>query len=360
MILNKFKNKKQKGSFLIELMIGIFMSGVTVLAVITLYAEFDKQKREITQSGQAIANASLSLYPIQQNIKMAGYSVNTDLAETKCANILAYDKNNNPANYTITPSLHPIQIISSGVNTSSDQIIISFGKTSRTTGVIGTRGVLDKDNNGNNANWQLVSNTGFNIGDMTLAYDIANPGTCYIQQITDVNNTKIVIHNAGQSDKNPPGGLGVATPAGTGRLLTVDVDAISKRMVYEVANNQLLQTDQIYGTGLPIVLGDNIVLMKAQLGVDSNNDKSITSDEWLDQIVSDTDPKYNLIRGVRVALLARSPLKEMRATCSYTTNSEFNWAGGTMDISTLPDWQCYKYKMLETTIPLKNLIWPNS
>jgi type IV pilus assembly protein PilW len=33
------------------------------------------------------------------------------------------------------------------------------------------------------------------------------------------------------------------------------------------------------------------------------------------------------------------------------------WSGGTFLISTDPNWMCYRYRVFETTVPLRNMIW---
>jgi type IV pilus assembly protein PilW len=36
------------------------------------------------------------------------------------------------------------------------------------------------------------------------------------------------------------------------------------------------------------------------------------------------------------------------------------WSGGTFDLSADPNWQCYRYRVFETTVPLRNWIWKSS
>ena len=71
------KRNKQKGSFILELMIGLFMSLITILGVMTIYSQFEGQKRTTTQAGQTIGNVALSLFPIQQFGRMSGFGFNS-------------------------------------------------------------------------------------------------------------------------------------------------------------------------------------------------------------------------------------------------------------------------------------------
>ena len=68
------------------------------------------------------------------------------------------------------------------------------------------------------------------------------------------------------------------------------------------------------------------------------------------------------IRAVRIAVVARSAHRERPkvagGACDATPAAPSTWAGGpALDLSADPDWQCYRYKTLLLTIPLKNLIF---
>jgi type IV pilus assembly protein PilW len=77
---------------------------------------------------------------------------------------------------------------------------------------------------------------------------------------------------------------------------------------------------------------------------------------------------------VRVAVVARSaqpekPAAGLGAPCDTTTVAP-TWSGNTgiarsFDLSTIPlpagvTWQCYRYRVFETTVPLRNWIWKSS
>ena len=114
--------------------------------------------------------------------------------------------------------------------------------------------------------------------------------------------------------------------------------------------------------GTFVVIADGIVLMKAEYGTDANSDGVVDSTEW-----SFSAPASPLqVLAVRMAIVARSaqPEKPNPATgvCATTTISP-TWAGGTLDLSgnrglaASDDWKCYRYKVFQTTVPLRNVIW---
>jgi type IV pilus assembly protein PilW len=149
------------------------------------------------------------------------------------------------------------------------------------------------------------------------------------------------------------------------------------------ASNSLTVTATFTGknVGAPLTnpVADNIVHMRALYGVDDgvgdasvtikNGGVNVAGDGLVDRFVDaatfnalPTPPWQSLI-AVRVAIVARSALSE-KATgaggaCETTTASP-TWSGGTFDLSADPNWQCYRYRVFETTVPLRNWIWKSS
>jgi type IV pilus assembly protein PilW len=155
------------------------------------------------------------------------------------------------------------------------------------------------------------------------------------------------------------------------------------------ANGNLLLADAAAGTQ---AVASDIVTIKAQYGFDDApgswpptganapqvrqwSDTVIDADH--DGVVGDGGDMQRMV-AVRVAMVARSPLKEKpnpatnqcditisTATTSRPANAP-SWVGGAIDVSknsdgsANPDWQCYRYKTFEDTIPLRNLIWRNN
>jgi len=40
-----------------------------------------------------------------------------------------------------------------------------------------------------------------------------------------------------------------------------------------------------------------------------------------------------------------------------TTTVKPTWGGGTAFVINTPNWGCYHYRVFETTIPMRNVIW---
>ena len=142
-------------------------------------------------------------------------------------------------------------------------------------------------------------------------------------------------------------------------------------------------------------LASNIVNMQVQYGVDTGNpmgtiqancktnpvpgipamaatDADAVVDAWVDatgQWVNNgtTLPALSdlrRIRAVRIGLVARSGVKEAGTACATTTTAPvIHWDSGpnmTPDLSADADWQCYRYKVFQTTIPVRNALWSST
>lgn len=352
-------HKKQRGSFLIELMIGLFMSLLSVLGVMTIYAQFEGQKRTTTQMSQTVSMGALAMFPIQHFGKMAGFGIN-DSTLLGCK-ILAYNDTTGTS-YDFTMS--PVLITSSGSNSVADKIDFLIGDSDSFFAPVRITQQMPNPS----AVFKVDSRFGFREGDLVIA---AEPGKdCTLAQVSNLprnaGQTDNVIHNSGNytdpitgtpkpTTYNKPGGLGVSYGT-NGKLF--NLGAKPQKLSYTIENNQLVQNNNFDNVNNKTIIGDNIVLLKAVYGLDNDNDGDV--DTWT--ATTPTAANLKNIIAIRVGMIARSPLREKSSAgvCNITNTATFNWFGGTMDISALPDWKCYRYRLLQTTIPLRNMIWKNS
>lgn len=359
----KIKNNKQKGSFLVELMVGLFMSVVSILGVMTIYANFEGQKRTTTQANEAISNAALALFPLQHYGKMAGYGVNN--AALLGCNVKAYNSSKPAGEQEFDFSLTPILINAGASNAESDTIQFLFGESDS----FFAPATITQTMPSPAALFKVDSRFGLREGDLLIA---AEPGKdCSLSQISNLpsqqNQSDNVIKNAGNytdpitgqqtpTTYNKPGGLGVSYSVGA-KLF--NLGRSPSILEFYVENNQMIQENQLATVDARRVIGDNILMLKAVYGIDSNDDGAV--DNWTN-VTPTSNADLARITGVRVAILARSNLRERAedGACNITVNSDINWMNGTFDISGFEDWQCYRYRVLQTTIPIKNMIWRSS
>jgi type IV pilus assembly protein PilW len=131
-------------------------------------------------------------------------------------------------------------------------------------------------------------------------------------------------------------------------------------------------------TAVPVVA--DIVNIQAQYGISATaNSNQVV--QWVDATGSWAAPTIasrNLIKAVRIAVVARNGLLEktnVSSVCSSLINAAPTgvcaWDGSTantvipspapqIDLSNDPNWQRYRYRVFETIVPLRNVIWSRS
>ena len=348
---NKILNNKQKGSFLLELMIGLLLSILTVLGVVTLYAKFEGQKRTTAQVGQTVSMGAMAMFPIQHYTKMAGFGFNK--VDALGCKVLAHNQTTN-TDYSFT--LEPLSINFGANDKKSDTVTLLMGSSDHYFDPIS----LSQNMSNSTDNVRIESRFGLQPGDVFVLSEAGKD--CTLAQVSElptvIGYNDVVKHDAGNytdvagntktTNYNFNSGVTYTTKAS---LLNLGLEP--KRFIYSIENNQLIQNNKFDNTDHKNVIGDNIVMLKAIYGVDDDDDGNV--DSWTK--TKPTDLKKLI--GVKIALIARSNLRERAngGACVITTNKDFTWSGGTMDISDLPDWKCYRYRMLQTTVPLRNILF---
>ena len=289
-------------------------------------------------------------------------------------NTLAYNSLSSYPGGTFPFRLVPVLITDGGAG-GSDTITVTYGSGPNLATPVGFT-----QPSAGAANYTLNNNAdkaGFASGDLVLAMQ---PGlNCTLAQITGLtgSGSDVITHNPGAGGNyNAPGGLGVTYGLPTAQLLNLGIPIITS---YFVAANNLASSDLKLGVsggaGNTAVLADNIVTIQAQYGIDANGDGSIdawvepTGAVWGNTATTPSAANILLIKAIRIAVVARSSLMErgaVTATCANnagTNNGPCAWRDTAaapaplIDLSADPNWSRYRYKVYQTIIPLRNMIW---
>ena len=115
------------------------------------------------------------------------------------------------------------------------------------------------------------------------------------------------------------------------------------------------------GNGISDVeVATSIVQLKAMYGKDATVDNGRTVDTW-NTVTPANAAEWMQVRAVKVAVLARSGQYEKTpvytpagctTSCTSVPFTMANLADGT-------DWRNYRYRVYQTTVPLRNMIWSN-
>ena len=347
---------KSAGFSLVELMVGVIIALIGSIVIFQVFSVSENYKRTSVAGSDAQQNGLVSLYTIERDVRMAGFGLN-DTTLLGCT-IRAYNQNRTPADFTYV--LAPIFITQgagnnavTGVGTASDTISVMYGNSA--TGLASVDIIQTMPSPA--ATFKVSNRYGFATGDLVI---VAEPGLdCTLAETTSIpggGQSDNVIHNngtytnaagvSGDAIYNKPGGLGVAYNAGAKLYNLGSGPTIN---TYSVTNEALTVLDNLAAT--TVTIAENIVNLQAVYCKDLVN----TPPSVFNTCDAAAPTNWDQAGMVRVGLLSRSAKPER--ACNVTASSNIPWAGGTFDISTIPNWNCYRYKVFQSTIPLRNLIW---
>lgn len=364
-------NPRQAGFSLVEIMVGLVIGLLVSLVIMQVFSVFEGQKRSTTGNADAQTNGNIALYSLQNDVQQAGYGLplmDIDNMPLNCTTVAPdqrradgsagadgiADVDHDGDAATPNINLSPFDIIDGGA-VGSDQITVRYGTSSSGGTPVQVVDISLAPIIG------VATNMGCKINDVVYAITGSN---CNATRVTDLPiPTQITVANAA--------GISVAAPP----VLPTFISCMGawNAFTYAVnANNQLTRNNE--------VLIDNIVNLQAQYGVSASaNSNRIT--QWVNASgatwgAAITTANRNRIKALRIAIIARNGLlekDEVSSACSSTTAAQptglcawdatsldpagAGWEAPTVDLSNLPDWNHYRYRVYETIIPIRNMVW---
>lgn len=350
----------QRGMGIVELMVGIAIALLGTLVVFQTFAVSEGYKRTTVSGNEAQQSGAVALYTIERDVRHAGFGLGA-LFTLNCK-IQGYDETG-AMTFPLTPDQWGPAAIVNGAGTAPDQIRLNYASSD----AIPFAAKLTQDYGGSAANIKVNNRYGFKEGDVLLVIDQTNPTKdCSLMQVTEVpgtpGKTDNVIHNSGMYTDafgkkvsarfNPPGGLGI--PYATDSTV-LNLGALPEGKTYSVANNSLMVSDTFQPGAQSFA--DNIVNLQAQYGRDTNGDGRV--DTWDENTVA-AQADWTRVLALHVGVVARSSIRE----------KEIVTPGGSLTLWTNPvgsaappthtlagDDNYFRYKVYETIIPLRSIIW---
>jgi type IV pilus assembly protein PilW len=364
----------QAGFTLMELMVGMTIGMIATIIIVQVMSVFEAQKRTTTGTADAQTNGGIALYSIGREMAMAGFplypGVDTPLSCTTTTSSVA----------GLTADLTPVAITEvaavAGVSPAYDKITIRYGSplgtgvgtAGSTTGVPSTMGASGGAGAHGGTNWAVLSSLGCQVGDIT----VINTGTtCAISKVLGVPSAASVE----LADTTGAASGASLACVGAWNEITYEVDATTGNLKRTAKVNGLTDGTIVNGvtTGaFQSVVG--IVNIQAQYGISSAGNVNQVS-SWVPASggtwatvagVTPTVANRNRIKALRVAVVARNAKLEQSIVTTaqpvpWTNTVTFDgavWAGPTIDLSPgVTKWNYYRYRVFETTIPLRNVIW---
>jgi len=343
---------KEKGLGIVELIVGLFIGLLVLLSTYASLIAFHNNERTAVSGNNALENGIAGIFKIEHDVKTAGAGILAN-GMIGCSTLNLYYNGQVLANNSL---IAPV-VITDGSAGAPDKISVFYATSllaSTPTELV--QNMSSPDDN-------VVVNAGFNLTPASVIL-LAAPGSnspCTVMGVSQsqVSNLNLVL-SRGSSPYNPASHASTFTNAVSysSSSYAMNIGGLNWT-TYQIVNNALQIKDNIANTTNSIA--DNIVQMQAQYGVVN----STTGIQWVDATgswASLTAATISQIHAIRIALVARSVQQEKPSvsggTCDATTQFPTAWVGGsTIDLSAEPNWRCYRYRVLRTVIPIKNVIW---
>jgi len=389
--------RRARGVTLVELLVAMVISLIAITAIFQVFSVFEGQKRTTMGGGEAQTNGALALFTLERELRQAGYGFNSP--DYFGCTIQAWDESTGGADIKVCdeptssctlvrPILAPVQI-TQGAGGAPDMLSVLYGNADLLPQAVN----LIQDMATSTTPLRVTNRFGFQRGDVIILAETGKD--CSLKQVQNLpavaGQKDMVLHVSGDYI-HPKSGLNTPTrynkPGGlpdkysvNGR--TFNLGQSPTYNIYTIGTpgndgtwgnsddvkNQLAVQQMLSGpTDLKATtVYDGIVQLQAQYGNDDGiNNGTVTNatyaadDGIIDNFSDAPAANWAQVSAVRLAIVARSNLREKAdpadGLCKITTVAP-SWAGGTISLAADPNWQCYRYKVFETVVPIRNMIW---
>jgi type IV pilus assembly protein PilW len=357
---------------LVEVLVAVAIGLIGILIITEAYLTGDKFNRSTMGEGGAQTNGTIALFTIERDVRQAGYGI-ADSRAFGCGNIDYYANSNYSVNLGGTlPNVGLAPIAITTTPGQPDQITVMYSSTaSRVTPVALTAGSA-------NTNFTVDGTYGFNPGDLVLAVNLAGAPACSLRKLTNVTpaSSKLQFNPGAGGEYNPPGGGSLPNYAKDDLVFNLGQPTVRN---FSIVSGNLHTTDSLLsdGTTTSFDAVDGIIDLRAQFGKDNGVNNGTVSNtiyaandgiiDSFDNTAPVTAADWSQVLALRVAVLARIDNYEKPSVpggnCDATTVVP-PWSGSAADPFTVIDVatptsqdRCFRYRVFETVIPLRNMIW---
>lgn len=374
--------KRALGFSLVEIMVAALIGLIGTIVIFQVYAISERQKRTTTGGADASQSGLLALYAIEREARMSGYGINY-LPLLGCS-VIAYDagppvRDPIPGGFVLAAAQ-----ITDGAAGAPDTLRFVYGDSALSVSPVRLNTASVAGTTVHKVNIRF----GFNVGDLILVGQSGSPGTaCTLQQVTrlpdppepteNIEHTETVRYNkstiAGQPD------YPVWNSINNNGGVLYNLGPSPAVVTYSISNGQLRHQNLIVSDTQNVIM-DGIVQLQAEYGKDTTGTADGIVDVW-NTTAPTTPDEWSRVIALRIALLSRStefdktlcspnPQWTSRASGAATaTNFVMTNADGTADTGTAcvagtapatpepNNWRQYRYRVFETTVPIRNHIW---
>jgi type IV pilus assembly protein PilW len=369
---------RMAGMSLMEILVAMAIGLIGIVVITQTYLVNENYKRSTTSAGGAQTNGALALYSIERDLRMGGWGFAWS-SVFGCNGVQWYYDS---LGYSTTPGgplplLNPVPVRITDGGTGPDTVTAMYGTSTERL----MPATLSKTMTNAGDSLEVDNAQGFQTspGDLVI---LSQGSTCAIVQITGVTGGQLQHSTGINAPYNPPG---------VGSLPAFSVNTLVFNLgrpvvnTYGINNNRLEVTSLFTSTSSTVVptytptavpVVENIVDLQAEYGKDNGvNNGTVPGGAFVagDNIVDSYDnvapanaSEWGQVLSVRLGVLARSEHyvkpDTSGAPCTATTANP-TWANGNPFMAlgdftvTTNQARCYGYRVFETIVPLRNMIW---
>jgi type IV pilus assembly protein PilW len=376
------KLARQRGAGIVETMVGILIGMIVVLVIYNIFAVSERYKRDTIGASDAQATGLYAQFVLAREIANGGNGISSAINNLlSCANV------------ALRPI--PVLITDGGAASVSDRVQTIYSTASRVNWPVyfvgASTSALYPAMSTATDPFYVQSPNGFRLNDRVIVIGdpSAAPGTgpCEATTITNTpvpdGNGVVRINHAATAIYNPT----------TAKIVNLGPTAdATQQTLFDVLNGQLRSTNLAAVPPIANPIAQNVVLLKAQYGVDCLNNGVISwtpatavnlcGDPLVAQGTSgpvmytpasvQAFDRFALrrIRAIRIGIVVRSdepelpkgptdpqhgPVNQSMVLFDCSTHNTACQGRVLLDNTVLTDY--YRFRTYETVIPLRNPIW---
>lgn len=355
--------KARAGFSLVELMVGLSLGMLTLLAMSQVVVAFHFQQRGTDSDIGAQTNAMNALYAIERDLLQAGQG----MGDRRLLGCTA--RRDGGASLVLAPAQ-----IGAGADGGPDTLHLLLGDSraapTRMAAALAPGGAVIA----------VGSTLGMRAGDALALQQDGRP--CALVQIASVNSV-LQAGRAAEDGNAPQSGADAVGAGGYGDGATAFNLGSLARVSYAVSGTVLQRTRTAYPGAAQVTenIASDIVSLRLQYGFDTRagEQSRLEVDTWSETMldadrsgISGDRGDWQRMAGMKVAVVSRSPFRQAAGAggvCGSTVAGAVNapdWETTQADglpgrsaisLAHIPDWQCYRYRVAETAVPLRNVLW---
>jgi type IV pilus assembly protein PilW len=346
-----FAPRRAAGFSLVEIMVGMVIGMYGIIIMMQVFSLAEGQKRATTSGGDAQTSGAIALYGLQRDIRQAGLGI-SDVKIAACNVLLRAGVT---LNVMAPVTINHASIPAGDANT--DTLLVIYGSTNGSPQGDGITAQPAA------TTYTVQTASSFVINDKIIAAPKVRASPCNLVLDT--------VANTASPNISPT--TGVASMSG-GTLFNLGQSP--KVIAYAIRSGNLTMCDYTVNdcsaagsTGSSSVwvpIANNVVSMRAQYARDTNAPMDAIVDTY-NQTALATACDTAKVSAIRLALVARSATYEK----TVVTAAAPTWEGSTVQTATVPTnptavlidlsgnatWQNYRYRVFQSTVPLRNIAW---